>query len=31
MQKIMTVKEWLFALGIYPSLEAIEKFSLFLR
>lgn len=29
MQKIMTVKEWLFALGIYPSLEAIEKFSLF--
>lgn len=25
----MTVKEWLFALGIYPSLQAIEKFSLF--
>lgn len=29
MQKFMTVKEWLFALGIYPSLQAIEKFSLF--
>lgn len=29
MQNIVTVKEWLFALGTYPSLQAIEKYSLF--
>lgn len=31
MQNVVTVKEWLFALGVYPSLQAIEKYSLFVE
>lgn len=31
MQNVVTVKEWLFALGVYPSLQAIEKYSLFIE
>lgn len=31
MSKIFTVDEWLFALGIYPSMNAIDKYSLFIE
>lgn len=31
MTKQLTLEEWLFGLGIYPSLNAVEKFGLFIE